>query len=556
MSLVLVVDDKEMLRDSVGQTLSRHGLEVQTADSASAALELIAARRPDCVVTDLKMPGMTGIELLERIKQIDEDLPVILMTAFATVETAVKAMKLGAYDYIPKPPEGDALIIAVKRAIENGRLLRENAVLRITGGIPASVPSGVTPTAAPGTPGFAAPGTGLARLIGDSPAMRRVKEQVLAVAESTGTVMIIGESGTGKEVVARAVHELSSRYQTGPFLGVNCAALSENLLESELFGHERGAFTGADKTRKGRFELADRGTLLLDEISEVSTRIQAKLLRVLQEKVIERVGSSLSIGVDVRTIATSNRDLPRAIARNEFRQDLFFRINVLPIHLPPLRDRLEDVPALAEHFISTIARRDGRRVPELSAAARDVLMGYHWPGNVRELQNICERAVALCRTDAIAGELLEPWLLLGSIAPAGETLLGSPSGQHAAGHAQELAANIYNGTQLGSNTPAHAGPTGAGHVGGHIHEYKSMPARSALANPLAHSLAEPRIPDAARVAIDGRLLEDIERDAIVTILQRFNGHRQKTAQALGIGVRTLGLKLKKWKELQLIDEAL
>jgi DNA-binding NtrC family response regulator len=563
MSLVLVVDDKEMLRDSVGQTLSRHGLEVQTADSASAALELIAARRPDCVVTDLKMPGMTGIELLERIKQIDEDLPVILMTAFATVETAVKAMKLGAYDYIPKPPEGDALIIAVKRAIENGRLLRENAVLRITGGIPAGSASAV-PNATPGTPGFAATGTGLSRLIGDSPAMRRVKEQVLAVAESTGTVMIIGESGTGKEVVARAVHELSSRSHSGPFLGVNCAALSESLLESELFGHERGAFTGADKTRKGRFELADRGTLLLDEISEVSTRIQAKLLRVLQERVIERVGSGLSIGVDVRTIATSNRDLPRAIARNEFRQDLFFRINVLPIHLPPLRDRLEDVPALAEHFISTIARRDGRRVPELSAAARDVLTGYHWPGNVRELQNICERAVALCKSDAIPGELLEPWLMLGVMPSMADPTGGTALASHTNSNHADLATSIYNGSQL--NAP-NSGSLGS-HAGTHIHEYKAAPARSHLAShlgspmshslthPLAHSLAEPRIPEASRVSVDGRLLEDIERDAIVTTLQRFNGHRQKTAQALGIGVRTLGLKLKKWKELQLVDEAL
>jgi DNA-binding NtrC family response regulator len=501
MGLVLVVDDKEMLRDSVGATLVRAGLEVQTADSASLALDMIARRRPDVVLTDLKMPGMSGIELLEHVRRIDDELPVILMTAFATVETAVKALKLGAFDYITKPFEGDQLLISVKRAVEHARLSRENAVLR----------SGLIP----GEPGP----RGLDRLVGQSPAMRRVKEQVLAVAESHGTVLLVGESGTGKEVVARAVHELSPR-RNGPFLGVNCAALSESLLESELFGHERGAFTGAERLRKGRFELADRGSLLLDEISEVSTRIQAKLLRVLQERVIERVGSSVSIGVDVRVIATSNRDLPKAIERNEFRQDLFFRLNVLPIHLPPLRDRLEDVPALAEHFIQRIAARDGKEGLHMDPEAVAALQAYPWPGNVRELQNICERAAVLTRTPRIARALVEPWL-------TGCAGVGGPRGQAQA-----------NGAIHAVNGAAGSPPLMEPKVG----LQARAPADAAG--------------DSTIIPITGRLLEDIEREAIVSTLMRFNGHRQKTAQALGIGVRTLGLKLKKWKEQSLVDLSL
>jgi two-component system, NtrC family, response regulator HydG len=292
----------------------------------------------------------------------------------------------------------------------------------------------------------------------------------------------------------------------GPFLGVNCAALSESLLESELFGHERGAFTGAEKLRKGRFELADGGTLLLDEISEVSTKIQAKLLRVLQERMFERVGSSVAIGADVRVIATSNIDLPRAVAKGAFRQDLFFRLNVLPIHLPPLRDRLEDVPELAGHFVAQIARREGRPDVKLDVAAMQALCRYDWPGNVRELQNICERAVVLSRSPLIGPDVLQPWLV------------GSPVGDLAG-----------NGAVAGLGT--------------------SLPRAFAEAKPGA---AEEQM----LVPVWGRALEDIEREAIVKTLLRFNGHRQRTAHALGIGVRTLGLKLKKWKELSLVEPTL
>jgi DNA-binding NtrC family response regulator len=520
MSTVLVVDDKEMMRDSVGATLQRAGLGVLTATDGHAAIEIIARRRPDAVVTDLRMPGMTGIELLDKIREIDEDIPVVLMTAFGAVETAVQAIKLGAFDYLTKPFEGDELVVAVKRAIEHGRLVRENALLRRAG-------------EEGGGAGQRGRLRGLDRLVGTSAAMRRVREQVMAVAESAGTVLVYGESGTGKEVVARAIHDLSPR-STEPFLAVNCAALSESLLESELFGHERGSFTGAEKLRKGRFELADRGTLLLDEISEVSTRVQAKLLRVLQERSFERVGASLAIGVDVRVIATSNRDLPKAVARGEFRQDLFFRLNVLPIHLPPLRDRLEDVPAIAEHFLGAIAEREARPGRRFDDAAMAVLMSYAWPGNVRELQNICERAAVLSRTEVIGSELVEPWLS----APATQVVYAAPSPAAPA-------------TVSPANSPAMIAPTTSGAV---IVEAKG-PAHAHMA-PNGSSNGNGAHTGSGTVTVLGRPLEDIEREAIVMTLNQYRGHRQRAAQALGIGVRTLGLKLKKWKEAKLVEPTL
>lgn len=505
MSTVLVVDDKEMMRDSVAQTLRRAGFEVGVAPDGASALESIARCRPDAVVTDLKMPGMTGIELVEHISEIDDTLPTIVMTAFATIETAVEAMKRGAYDYVTKPFEGDQLIIALKRGLRHAMLARENAVLRARD----------TRSVLSAEPGQ----DGLERLIGASPEMGRLKSDLVPIAQSQGSVLISGESGTGKEVVARAIHDLSPRAQ-GPFLAVNCAALSESLLESELFGHERGAFTGADKMRKGRFELADRGTLLLDEVSEVSPHIQAKLLRVLQERSFERVGSSLTIGVDVRVIATSNRDLAGSIAAGEFRGDLFYRLNVLPVDLPALRARRADVAPLAEHFVDRFCAREGRDALSWSAGAIGLLEGYAWPGNVRELQNICERAVVIAssRGQAQIDEgLVGPWLrptggvtgrALGGVSPQAVAEMKPTNG----------AFDIEpNGVEPGISNGTH-----------HITE-----------------------------TVGGiRPLADIERDTIVETLQHFGGHRQKTARALGIGVRTLGLKLKKWKEDELVPATL
>ncbi len=498
---VLVVDDKEMMRDSVGSILTRAGFTVRTANDARSALTEIASRRPDCVITDHNMPGMTGVELTAQINEHDDELPVILMTAFGSIEIAVQAMKNGAYDFITKPFEGDELIIAVKRAIQHASLVRENAVLK----------AGTATNER----------AGLDRLVGESDTMRKVREQVRAVASSHGTVLITGESGVGKEVVARAVHDLSPR-TTNPFLAVNCAALNESLLESELFGHEKGAFTGADKLRKGRFELANDGTLLLDEVSEVSPQIQAKLLRVLQERAFERVGSSTTIGVDVRIVATSNRDLPHAASMGEFRQDLFYRLNVLPITIPPLREREGDVAVLSQHFVEQICQRDGRRSMKFDDSARQLMDKYAWPGNVRELQNICERAVVLSdpKSSEIQASLVEPWLM--SARPA---LKATP-----------LRASSINGSVVGS-----------------IAEAKPIQ-QSAM--PLNHNTHSSASSMSSSFLPGDRTLADIERETIVATLQRFNGHRQKTAKALGIGVRTLGLKLKKWKEESLVSQTL
>jgi two-component system response regulator HydG len=494
MSPVLVVDDKEMMRDSVSQTLARAGFEVMVATDGSGALESIARAKPDAVVTDLKMPGMTGIELVEKIAAIDDTLPTIVMTAFGTIQTAVEAMKRGAFDFVTKPFEGDELIITLKRGLRAASMARENAVLRAS-----------TRSAGPAT------GSGLDRLIGESPAMRDVKAQIEAVAQSQGNVLVMGESGTGKEVVARAVHDLSPRSGEA-FLAVNCAALSESLLESELFGHERGAFTGADRLRKGRFELADRGTLLLDEVSEVSPHIQAKLLRVLQERAFERVGSSLTIGVDVRVVATSNRDLERSIEAGDFRGDLYYRLNVLPIHLPPLRERARDVRPLAEHFVGACCAREGRGAMAWSDEAIGAMESYAWPGNVRELQNICERAVVISVARGAArieASLVEPWLrggVPGDRSPAFERAEIKPGG---------VAVPVSNGDVNGPGGGVASACTGG-----------------------------------------IRPLCEIERETIVQTLQHFQGHRQKTAKALGIGVRTLGLKLKKWKEEELVPATL
>jgi len=509
MNTVLIVDDKEMLRDSVGVTLQRAGYGIVTAPGGEQALAQIARRKPDAVITDLKMPGMTGVELLERVRAIDADLPVILMTAYGTIETAVKAMRLGAYTYLTKPFEGDELIVSVRRAIEHGRLKRENEVLRRS-----ADPSRSTGLA------HHSRGAGLDRLVGESPAMETLKDEIRAIAQSQGSVLVCGESGVGKEEVARAVHELSDRADEA-FLAVNCAALSETLLESELFGHEKGAFTGADQLRKGRFELADGGTLLLDEISEIHPKIQAKLLRALQERAFERVGSSVTIGVDVRVIATSNRDLAAEVEAGAFRQDLFFRLNVLPVAIPPLRDRREDVPTLAEHFVRAVCQREGRAPRRFTASALELLRCYHWPGNVRELQNICDRAVVLAPGEAIEADLIRGWL-------------GGPM------------VRVRPGVQ--PPTPAHNGH-GAGRPRLRLAPFEE-PSFEADLNADATPVPNPIMTGGVR------RLEEIERQAIIEALDHFGGHRQKTAAALGIGVRTLGLKLKKWKEERLVSPSL
>ncbi len=497
MAKILVVDDKEMMRDSVATILGRRGHTVATAPGGEAALDRIAEKRPDAVVTDLQMPGMSGLDLLAAIRRIDEGLPVVFMTAYGSVETAVEAMREGAFDYITKPFGGDELAISVERAIEHGRLRRENEVLK----------------AAAGTPVASASGT---NMVGDGPRMAAVRHRLERIADSHGTVLVTGESGTGKEVAARWIHDASPR-RDGPFLAINCAALSASLLESELFGHEKGAFTGADKLRKGRFELADGGTLLLDEISEIPPELQAKLLRVLQERTFERVGSSQTLTVDVRVIATTNRNLATEVDAGRFRGDLYFRLNVLPVEMPALRERPEDLPALADHFLAAVGVREGRPAKRFSEAALGVLRSYVWPGNVRELQNICERAAVLAADTEISAELVAPWL------PTTATRIASDG--------ETVARTAGVGVGLGG-TSVESKPDGgsAGDVAATVQHW---------------------------LACDGALtLADIERETIVATLKRNRGHRQRSAKALGIGVRTLGLKLKKWKEEQVVEQDL
>jgi len=369
---ILVVDDESLMREYVEEAMLREGYQVDAASSGAQGLELFEQHRHDVVVTDLKMRPMDGLALLEKIIAVEPGARVIVMTAYGTIETAVAALRAGAEDYILKPFTPDALGIAVGRALSRERQARETRYLR-----------------AEANAGF-----DFDRMVGASDAMRGVYQQIQQVASSRATVFVRGESGTGKELVARAIHHAGAR-RDKPFIKVNCAALSAGILESELFGHERGAFTNAHERKIGRFELADTGTLLLDEISEIGIELQSKLLRALQEREFERVGGTATIEVDTRIVATSNRDLERAVAEGGFREDLYFRLNVITIDLPPLRERREDIVPLAEMFLERYNRENGRRIEGFAEEALTLLRRYDWPGNVRELQNAVERAVVL-----------------------------------------------------------------------------------------------------------------------------------------------------------------
>jgi len=369
---ILVIDDDSLMREFVEEALKRAGYAVDTAPNGAEGLDRFAEQRYVVVVTDLKMAVMDGIEVVRRLLAIDAEAQVIVMTAYATVETAVAALRAGATDYILKPFTPEAIEVAVERAVERENLRAENRYLREENA--RAYDGGV--------------------MIGESDAIRAVHEQVRKVANSRATVLIRGESGTGKELVARAIH-LNGKRRDKPFVKVNCAALSAGILESELFGHERGSFTGAHERKVGRFELADSGTLLLDEVSEIAPELQPKLLRALQEREFERVGGTQTIQVDTHLVATSNRDLEAAVASGGFRQDLFYRLNVIAIHLPPLRRRREDIPLLMDHFLRRYALENGRKITGYNAAARKLFVDYDWPGNIRELQNAIERAVVL-----------------------------------------------------------------------------------------------------------------------------------------------------------------
>jgi two-component system, NtrC family, response regulator AtoC len=373
---VLVVDDDKYVNDYIKETVTRAGFDTVAVYSGEEALAKLKARSFDIVLSDLKMPEMDGITLLEHIKRLAPETAVVIMTAYGTVEKAVSAIKKGAYDFLLKPVTPDTVEHVLLRITEMMSLKTENELLRKD------------------------LEHRFQNMIGKSKIMKEIFDLVQSVAAARSTVMITGDSGSGKEMVARAIHYCSNRAE-GPFVKLNCAALPETLVESELFGYEKGAFTDAKKTHRGRFELAHNGTLLLDEISEMPLNLQSKLLRVIQEREFERVGSSQTISVDVRVLATSNRNLKEYIAAGRFREDLFYRLNVIPIYLPPLRDRKEDIPLLIDHFISKYDTENGKSIKGISQHALRMLIKYNWPGNVRELENMIERAVVTTRSDVL-----------------------------------------------------------------------------------------------------------------------------------------------------------
>jgi len=396
---ILLIDDDESIRKVIGYILEEAGYAVDTAPSAALGLRALAGQRPDLVLSDVKMPGRDGIELLGDIKSVDPTLPVIILTAFGSVETAVEAMKRGAADYLTKPIARDELLLTIEKTLKLRRLEVENEDLRRT----------------------LADRFRIENMIGLSPAMTAVFETLRKVSPTDATVLITGESGTGKELVARAIHFNSPR-RARRLVAVNCAAIPHELLESELFGHVRGAFTGAIRDRAGKFELADGGTLFLDEIGAMPVVLQAKLLRALQEREIERIGAERALEVDVRVVAATNRSLPTLVGTGDFREDLYYRLNVVPVRLPPLRERTGDIPVLARHFIDRFGA--GARVT-VSRAALEAMEQYRWPGNVRELENFCERIVLLRSAPAIDEATVRAQLATlasEAPAPAGATL--------------------------------------------------------------------------------------------------------------------------------------
>ena len=444
---ILVVDDHKRARESMADVLREAGHLVDCCSSGAEALTSIGQKTYDCIVTDLKMPGMSGVELILQLDKRRYPAQIVMVTAHASVSSAVQAMRHGAFDYIEKPFDVDQLEGLVCAAVKQRRMVDRR-----------SGPAGE------GQP-FRPP-----NMIGSSHPMQVLRDRISQIAPTPETVLISGESGTGKELVAQAIHAASHRGQS-PLVSLNCPVLSAQLMESELFGHERGAFTGADLARIGRFESANGGSILLDEVTEIDLNLQAKLLRVLQERSFERVGSSQTMNVDVRVLATTNRDLQAEVAAGRFRQDLYFRLAVVPLTVPPLRDRREDVPELVDHFLAACAARLGRDRARMEPAAIDLLVNYDWPGNVRELENIVTRASILGETKSVTADDLSRWLI---------------------------------------------DPPGSGEN------------------------------DEMDVVPVGLSLKQMERKMIEATLEHFDGHREKTAKALGIGVRTLGEKLRSY----------
>jgi DNA-binding NtrC family response regulator len=414
MPSILVIDDKESMRNMLAKTLEAEGYEVDIARDGEIGLEKAREKRFDLVLTDLKLPRMDGLEVLSSIKGFDPETAVIVMTAYGTIETAVQAIKQGAFDFLAKPFDVDHLNVLIQRALENRRLLAENVLLREE----------------------LAHSLGFNEIIGKSEKMKEVTRLVKKVTSGDTTVLLSGESGTGKELFGRAIHSLSPR-KNEPYVAINCAAIPRELLENELFGSEKGAYTGAVARKMGKFEIAEKGTIFLDEIGDLDIALQAKILRVLQEKRFERLGGTKTIDVDVRVIAATNYDLKKAIERKTFREDLYYRLSVFPIHIPPLRERREDVPELADFFIQKYCLEMKKEKKSLSKEALGLMDKYHWPGNVRELENTIERAIILCEGKKILPEHLAIRLPSNAEIRLREGAGLKEVGQHAQGEAEK-----------------------------------------------------------------------------------------------------------------------
>jgi DNA-binding NtrC family response regulator len=396
---ILIVDDEASVRDSLYQWFKADGYRVDTADEATSALKKLQENPWDIILLDIKMPGMDGIELQNRIKQIDKNIVTIIITAYASVDTAIQALKDGAFDYVTKPIDPDDLSRLIRNAIEKRRLVTENTQLR------QQIEELLLPD----------------EVVGESPAMKKVMEMVNTVAKTDSTVMILGESGTGKELIARAIHSRSSR-RYFPIITINCGAYPEGLLESELFGHEKGSFTGAMYQRKGKLEMADKGTLFLDEIGNISEKMQMDLLRVIETKKFTRLGGDKTIDVDFRVISATNKDLEKAIKEETFREDLYYRLNVFSIVLPPLRERKGDIPLIAKYFLTKYAQSMNKNVTDFSPQALEMFTVYDWPGNIREVRNVVERAMVVAKGTQIQVDDLSFPFLTPSIPSEGESL--------------------------------------------------------------------------------------------------------------------------------------
>lgn len=448
---ILIVDDEMLVRNFLAETLKRKGMDIMTAENGQKAINILKDNTFDMVFTDMKMPDMTGIDVLRKIKELSPSTIVVVITAFGSIENAVEAMRLGAFNYLIKPFSPDTIEAVIEKAKDHLSLVEENQYLRQQ----VNTKGGVSEL----------------KIVGESSVMKKVLEDVSNAAKSNASIFINGESGTGKEVIAHAIHYQSMR-SARPFIKVNCAAVPETLIESEFFGHEKGAFTGANYKRIGRFELATTGTLLLDEITEIPLSVQAKLLRALQEHEFERVGGNKVIKVDVRIISTSNRDMREAVEKRCIREDLYYRLNVVPIHIPPLRERKEDIILLAEYFTERMSLENQREPKILTPEAKQKLLQYNWPGNVRELANIIERAIVLNASSKILPENL----------------------------------HIDNPRELSRSTP---------------HTNGNFPT--------------------------GISLQELEKMAIIETLAAQHNNRTKTAEILGISIRTLRNKLNLYK---------